>query len=59
MGKKAGLLDGYKTYIVGALTVLTGLVCYLTGQMDQMSAWKLVLAGFGVIGFRSAIKKIE
>ena len=52
-------IDGKKTYIVGGLTVLWGILGLALGQMDYGQAVPIILAGLGVFGFRSAIGKVE
>jgi len=59
MSKTKFSLNGYKTYIVGGLVVVTGIAGYVTGVIDKLKAWELVLSGLGIIGFRDALKKLE
>jgi len=52
-------IDGYKTYIAGALAVGTGLVGFFIDAIDNSTAWGFIVAGFSIMGFRDAIKKVE
>ena len=52
-------VDGNKTYIVGGLTILWGILGLILGQMDMDQAIPVVLAGLGVFGFRSAMTKMK
>ena len=52
------LIDGYKTYIVGGLTVLYGIAGYVIGQLDFTGAIGFVLAGLTAFGARSAVQKV-
>jgi len=54
-----GKIDGNKTYIVGGLTVVWGILGLLLGQMETEQAIPVILAGLGVFGFRSAISKVR
>ena len=57
--KKMTWVNGNKTYIVAGLTILYELIGMFIGQMQLGHAVELILAGLGVLGFRSAIKKME
>ena len=49
------LLDGSKTYIVGAAMIVYGLYLYSQDQTEQAN--KLIMEGFGLIFLRSGVKK--
>lgn len=46
---------GYKTYIIGTLTVLFGVAGYFTGNLDSHTAVGFVFGGLGVMGLRNGI----
>ena len=50
-------LDGYKTYIVGVLMIITGLILIANGNESQ--GVELVLLGLGALTGKHAIKKVE
>lgn len=55
-------LKGYKTYIIGTLLTIVGLVNLLTGEITLTTFLNdpnliLVLNGLGVIALRHGIKK--
>jgi hypothetical protein len=56
-------LDGYKTYILGAVTVVIGIVELLgidvIPGVDQAGAFNYILGGLALITGKSAIKKLE
>ena len=49
------LLDGSKTYIVGAAMIVYGLYLYSQDQTEQAN--KLIMECFGLIFLRSGVKK--
>jgi len=52
-------INGKKTYIIGWLTVLWAIIGFAIGKLDIQVAIDTVLAGFGIIGIRSALNKIQ
>lgn len=52
-------VDGKKTYMVGGLTILWGILGLFLGQIEYGQAIPVILAGLGVFGFRSAISKLK
>ena len=52
-------VNGNKTYLVAGLLILYAVIGVFIGQMEWGHALELILAGLGVFGFRSAIKKVE
>ena len=52
-------INGNKTYIVAGLTIAYALLGMWLGDMTWAHAIELILAGLGVMGFRSAMKKGE
>jgi hypothetical protein len=51
-------LDGKKTYIVGGLLALYGLLGLLLGRLTSEEAYRLVLEGLGFITLRQGIAKL-
>ena len=52
-------LNGNKTYVVGVLTVLFGVLGLFLGEFDLVQAGGFASAGLAMLGFRSALKKVE
>ena len=52
-------LNGNKTYTVGVLTILFGVLGLVLGEFDLVQAGGFVSAGLAMLGFRSALKKRE
>lgn len=52
-------LNGNKTYLVAAGTVVFSVLGVALGQFDVQHAVELVLSAGALVGVRSAIKKIE
>lgn len=56
-------IDGKKTYILGALTILIGVAELLgidvVAGVDQNSAIAYIITGFGLITGKSALSKLE
>ena len=52
-GGKMNFLSGYKTYIAAAGSILTGIYLCIEGDYDE--GVKMILAGIGLLGIRSAI----
>jgi hypothetical protein len=50
-------VNGNKTYIVAGLTIAYAIIGVFIGQMEWDAAIKLILAGLGAVGFRSALSK--
>lgn len=55
-------LDGYKLYVGGAASILTGVAMILKdlsdgGDFSFKSGWDYILAGWAMIGTKSAIAK--
>ena len=50
-------VDGKKTYIVGGLTILYGVIGLFIEQIGWDEALNLILAGLAMLGFRSALNK--
>ena len=50
-------LQGHKTYLVCAATIIYAAVSWWAGSMDQNAAMAMILAALGGAGFRSAINK--
>jgi len=51
------LISGWKTHIVGAALVLTGIGMILDGDVE--AGVQSILAGLGLSAVRSAVKKAE
>lgn len=51
-----GILSGKKSYIVGALGVLSAIGGYLVGDIDLSGLINSLIAGLGLITLRSGIK---
>ena len=56
-------LDGYKTYILGAVTILIGVLELIgidvVAAVDQTNAFNYILGGFAMITAKSALVKTE
>lgn len=52
------ILSGKKTYIVGTIMVIVGLVFYLNPFYREQGA-QLILEGLAIISLRAGIKKVE
>lgn len=52
-----GWFDGKKTYILGALTVIYGVLGLSLGHLDQNQAVQFILTGLGMISLRVGVKK--
>jgi hypothetical protein len=53
-------LEGYKTYIIGIIMILTG-AAELIGfdvapNVDPMSAWQYIMNGLAFMSLRAAVK---
>ena len=55
--KEAMMLSGWKTYIVGACSILYGVAGFVLGKHDYDTMMQLVILGLGMMGLKSAIKK--
>ena len=51
------MLNGYKTYIVCAVTIVYAGVAVWAGSLDLNGAAQFILVALGAAGFRSAIAK--
>ena len=52
-------LNGNKTYVVGVLTVVFGLLGLVLGEFDWLQGGGFISGGLAMLGFRSALKKME
>lgn len=50
-------VDGYKTYIIAACTLLYALMGFITGNLDANTAIQLVLGSGAIATLRHAISK--
>lgn len=54
-------LNGYKSYILGGITILIGLAELLgvdiVPSVDQASAFNYIMVGFGIVAGKSALAK--
>ena len=50
-------LQGYKTYIVVAVAVLTALLGFINGEMDAVEAVLVVLNALGIGTLRAGVKR--
>ena len=50
-------LHGKKTYIIGTLTVLYGVLGITLGHIDQATAIQLVLNGLGIAALRNGVAR--
>ena len=51
-------IDGYKTYIVCAITIIYAVAGAILGYLTWVQATQMVLAALGAAGFRSAINRV-
>lgn len=52
-------LGGNKTYVVAALTAVYAILGAALGHLGVDQAIQLLLVAGGMVGFRSALKKLE
>lgn len=54
-------IDGYKSYVIGAIAVLTGIAELIgidvVGEVTQATAFSHIMAGFAMFAVKSAIAK--
>lgn len=48
-------MSGYKTYIVGAASIVFALIGLFLGQLDGNAALQLIMSGAGMLALRHAI----
>ena len=48
-------LTGKKTYIIGTLTIVYGIIGFATGHLDSNSAIGFLFAGLGMMGLRNGV----
>lgn len=51
-------LRGKKTYIIGALNVLYGVLGLALGHLDQGTAIQFVLNGLGIAALRNGVERV-
>lgn len=50
-------LQGKKTYIIGTLNVLYGVLGMALGHLDQATAIQLILNGLGIAALRNGVAR--
>jgi hypothetical protein len=60
MKEPKGILSGYKTYIIGALAIVTAIANYLIGDVELSQALSAAyngLIGAGLLTLRAGVSK--
>ncbi len=50
------MLSGWKTYIIGGISIIYGIVLYVQGNSEQ--AGRVILDGLGLIFLRAGVSKV-